>query len=280
MKLVRFSAGATQSVGILTEQGVIDVARHAPRVRSLADLLTPEGQAEAATLKGRGPDHARGDVRLLKPLEAHNRVFCIGINYRDHASETGRDLPKRPSAFIRTHESLSDPGQPILRPVASTSYDYEGELVAVIGRRTHLVGEADALSHVAGYTCFNDGSVRDYQKFSVTAGKNFDRSGSCGPWIVTADEIPDPTRLTLSTRLNGAEVQHSGTDMLIYSIPLIVSYLSEITTLVPGDLIATGTPAGVGSRRVPPLWMKHGDRVEVDISGIGVLANEVEDERR
>jgi 2-keto-4-pentenoate hydratase/2-oxohepta-3-ene-1,7-dioic acid hydratase in catechol pathway len=279
MKLVRFSVGDATSVGILSNGGVIEVARHLPHLKTLSALLSKDGMAEAAALQKQPADHPLDKVKLLTPIEQKTRIFCIGVNYKSHATETGRELPPRPSAFLRTHESLSDPDMPILRPVVSTRFDYEGELAAVIGKRAHRIGEGDALSHVAGYTCFNDGSVRDYQKFSVTAGKNFDRSGSCGPWIVTADEIPDPTRLTLVTRLNGTEVQRSGTDMLIYSIPLIVSYLSEITVLMPGDIIATGTPAGVGSRREPPLWMKHGDRIEVDISSIGVLANNVEDER-
>jgi 2-keto-4-pentenoate hydratase/2-oxohepta-3-ene-1,7-dioic acid hydratase in catechol pathway len=279
MKIVRFQAGGSIHAGIAVDGGVINIAARAPRLAGLDALLTTSGQAEAATLiKGAAADYPMDDVKLLPPFEASSRIFCIGVNYKSHATETGRELPTRPSAFIRTQESLVPPGTSIFRPAVSTHFDYEGELAAVIGTRAHRVSEQDALKHIAGYTCFNDGSVRDYQKISVTAGKNFDRSGSCGPWIVTADEIPDPTRLTLVTRLNGVEVQRSGTDMLIYSIPLIVSYLSEITVLMPGDVIATGTPAGVGSRRTPPLWMKAGDRVEVEISSIGVLANTVRDE--
>jgi 2-keto-4-pentenoate hydratase/2-oxohepta-3-ene-1,7-dioic acid hydratase in catechol pathway len=280
MKLVQFQVNGATSAGVIRDGGIVDVVRRAPHLKGLTALLEPKAQAEVAALIGNAPDDYRLDqVRLLPPFEAKSRVFCIGVNYKSHAAETGRELPPRPSAFIRTHESIVPPGAPVIRPAVSTHFDYEGELTAVIGTRAHRVSEQDALSHVAGYTCFNDGSVRDYQKFSVTAGKNFDRSGSCGPWIVTADEIPDPTKLTLMTRLNGVEVQRSGTDLLIYSIPLILSYLSEITVLMPGDLIATGTPAGVGARRTPPLWMKKGDRVEVEISGIGVLANTVEDEQ-
>ncbi|MDB5729820.1 MAG: putative bifunctional enzyme with isomerase/decarboxylase [Noviherbaspirillum sp.] len=279
MKLVRFQVGSGTHAGIVVQDGVIDVAARASRFEGLASLLSAGARAEAAALiRGAAADYPLDEVKLLAPFEGNARVFCIGVNYRSHAAETGRDLPPRPSSFIRTHESIVAPGTPIVRPAVSTHFDYEGELAAVIGTRAHRVSEQDALAYVAGYTCFNDGSVRDYQKFSVTSGKNFDRSGSCGPWIVTADEIPDPTALTLVTRLNGVEVQRSGTDMLIYSIPLIVSFLSEITVLMPGDVIATGTPAGVGSRRVPPLWMKAGDRIEVEISGIGVLANTVKDE--
>jgi 2-keto-4-pentenoate hydratase/2-oxohepta-3-ene-1,7-dioic acid hydratase in catechol pathway len=279
MKIVRFQTGSAIRAGIVAQDGVIDVAARSSHFDSLASLLGPAAQAEAAALiEGAAADYPLDQVKLLAPFEGKARIFCIGVNYRSHASETGRELPPRPSAFIRTHESIVAPGASVIRPAVSTHFDYEGELAAVIGTRAHRIAEQDALRHVAGYTCFNDGSVRDYQKVSVTAGKNFDRSGSCGPWIVSADEIPDPTKLTLTTRLNGVEVQHSGTDMLIYSIPLIVSYLSEITVLMPGDVIATGTPAGVGSRRVPPLWMKAGDRIEVEISDICVLANTVRDE--
>jgi 2-keto-4-pentenoate hydratase/2-oxohepta-3-ene-1,7-dioic acid hydratase in catechol pathway len=157
----------------------------------------------------------------------------------------------------------------------SDNFDFEGELGVVIGTRGRLISQADALDHVGGYTCFNDGSVRDWQKHSVTSGKNFEASGACGPWIVTADEIPDPRTLTLVTRLNGQEVQRSGLDLLIHSIPRIIEYISTMTTLEPGDIIATGTPAGVGSRRTPPLWMKPGDTIEVEISSVGVLKNPI-----
>jgi 2-keto-4-pentenoate hydratase/2-oxohepta-3-ene-1,7-dioic acid hydratase in catechol pathway len=164
------------------------------------------------------------------------------------------------------------------RPQASTNFDYEGELAVIIGRRGRYITESDALSHVAGYSIFNDGSLRDFQKHSVTAGKNFPGTGPLGPWMVTADEIPDPTRLTLTTRLNGQQVQHSTTDQLIYPVPTIIAYLSSFTELLPGDVIATGTPEGVGAGRTPPLWMKPGDAIEVEISGIGILRNSITQE--
>jgi len=223
-------------------------------------------------------DYPLSSVLLLPPLPDASKILCIGLNYKSHVAETGRDLPPQPSVFLRTHASVVGQGATMVRPKASTNFDFEGELAVVIGRRGRHVPEADALAHIAGYTCFNDGSLRDFQKHSVTAGKNFDRSGACGPWIVTADEIPDPTALTLCTRLNGSEVQRSTTDLLIYTIPRIVSYLSSFMALEPGDLIATGTPAGVGARRTPPLWMKAGDVIEVEISGIGTLRNPVADE--
>jgi len=203
---------------------------------------------------------------------------CVGLNYKAHAAEGNNPVPEHPSLFMRLTNTLVAHGQPMIRPKASTSFDFEGELAVVIGSLGRHIPELEALSHVAGYTCFVDGSVRDYQKHSVSAGKNFLGTGPLGPWMTTADEIPDPTRLTLVTRLNGQEMQRSGTDMLIYSIPTLIAYVSAITPLVPGDIIATGTPAGVGHRRKPQLWMKAGDVLEVEISQIGTLRVPVVDE--
>ena len=166
----------------------------------------------------------------------------------------------------------------MVRPRVSQAFDFEGELAVVIGRPGRHIRAQTALDHVAGYTCFVDGSVRDYQKFSVTAGKNFPGTGPLGPWLVTTDEIPDPARLMLTTRLNGVEVQHSSTGLLIHTIPEIIAFCSDFTALSAGDVIATGTPAGVGHGRDPPLWMKAGDLLEVEISSIGTLRTRVTDE--
>lgn len=278
MKLIKFQVDGRTSTGVVSGTSVVDVGRRAPHLATMNAMVAAPGDV-AQAIQGAPADYPLDRVRLLAPIEAANRMFCVGVNYKSHAEETGREVSPRPSVFIRVHESIVPHDTPLARPRASSRFDFEGELAAVIGRPAHLVSEEEALRYVAGYSCFMDGSVRDYQKFSVTAGKNFDRSGAYGPWIVTADEIPDPTRLTLTSRLNGQEMQRSGTDLLIYSVPLIVSYLSEITTLQPGDMIATGTPAGVGHRRNPQVWMKAGDRIEVDITGIGILANTVEDEQ-
>lgn len=279
MKLIRFRHERGVSVGALAGDRVIDATSRLG-THVLADLLAGPSRQRLADIARQGDfDFALGDVVLMRPFDAHARVFAIGINYRSHAEETGREMPSRPSSFIRTQESLVAHGEPLVAPAVSGCFDFEGELAVVIGKDAHRVAESDALSFVGGYTCFNDGSLRDYQKFSVTAGKNFDRSGACGPCVADTDDIPDPSRLTLVTRLNGQEVQRSTTDLLIYPIPLLVSFLSQITLLRPGDLIATGTPSGVGARRTPPLWMRPGDRVEVEISGIGVLANDVVKER-
>ena len=206
-------------------------------------------------------------------------ILCAGINYRSHAAETGRELPQQPSMFIRLANTLIGHDGELIRPALSQQFDFEGELALVIGRGGRHIAVEHALDHVAGYSCFVDGSVRDYQKISVTAGKNFPGTGPLGPWMVTSDELPDPARLTLITRLNGREVQRSGTDLLIHSVAEIVAFCSNFTPLAPGDVIATGTPEGVGHRRNPPLWMQAGDVLEVEISGIGTLRNRVVDER-
>jgi 2-keto-4-pentenoate hydratase/2-oxohepta-3-ene-1,7-dioic acid hydratase in catechol pathway len=180
--------------------------------------------------------------------------------------------------FARFPDTLVGHDGAMIRPRISSAFDYEGELAIVIGRPAHRVAAAEALDCVAGYTCFVDGSVRDYQKYSVTAGKNFPATGPLGPWLVTTDEMPDPSRLTLITRLNGIEVQRATTDLLIHSVADIVAFCSAFTPLSPGDVIATGTPEGVGHRRKPPLWMKSGDLLEVEITEIGTLRAHVVDE--
>lgn len=205
------------------------------------------------------------------------RFLCIGINYRPHMEEMGREPPDYPVVFVRFASSLVGHGQPMIKPKVSEKFDFEGELAVIIGKPARHVSRDKALDHVAGYACLNDGSVRDYQRHSgqFTPGKNFDASGAMGPWLVTRDEISDPKALRLTTRLNGDVVQDESTGELIFGIPELIEYISIWTELKPGDVIATGTPGGVGAGRKPPLWMKPGDTVEVEISGIGCLSNPV-----
>jgi 2-keto-4-pentenoate hydratase/2-oxohepta-3-ene-1,7-dioic acid hydratase in catechol pathway len=282
MKLASYVADGKECFGVVTGDGVVTLNQRLGRYTSLRAALAGDALAEirqaAEGAKGTKPDHALADVRLLPPIPNPEKILCAGINYRSHAAETGRELPKQPSMFIRLANTLTGHGGELIRPSVSQHFDFEGELALVIGRGGRHIPAERALEHVAGYTCFVDGSVRDYQKFSVTSGKNFPGTGPLGPWIVTTDEIPDPTRLTLTTRLNGTEVQKSGTDLLIYSVPQIIAFCSDFTSLSPGDVIATGTPEGVGHRRNPPLWMKPGDVLEVEISGIGTLRSRVVDE--
>jgi len=229
-------------------------------------------------VKGARPDVALDAVELLPTIPNPDKILCIGLNYASHVGEVGRQLPTVPSVFSRLHNTLVPQGGDIVRPNASTNFDFEGELAIVIGERCRHVPRASALSVVAGYTCFLDVSVRDFQKHSVTAGKNFPATGPLGPWMVTHDVIPDPQALSLVTRLNGAEVQRDTTDHMIFDVATIIEYLSTVTWLEPGDVIATGTPDGVGMGRKPPLWMKGGDKLEVEISGIGALQVNVVDE--
>ena len=281
MKLASYLADGKQAFGVVAGDGVVDMT---DRLRGALCHAARRAHARRARRdpardQGSDPDRTLAQVRLLPAIPDPEKIFCAGINYRSHAAETGRELPKQPSMFLRLANTLVGHEGEMIRPKVSDNFDFEGELAVVIGRGGRHIPEARALDHVAGYTCFVDGSVRDFQKHSVTAGKNFPGSGPLGPWIVTTDEIPDPSRLVLTTRLNGKEVQRSGTDLLIHSIPTIIAFCSNITPLAPGDIIATGTPEGVGHRRTPPLWMKAGDVLEVEISGIGVLRTRIVDER-
>ncbi|MET0634343.1 MAG: fumarylacetoacetate hydrolase family protein [Xanthobacteraceae bacterium] len=281
MKLASYVANGKDVFGVVTGDGVVTMnERLGGRYRSLRESLAADALgAIRAAAKDARPDHRLADVRFLPAIPDPEKILCAGINYRSHAAETGRELPKQPSMFIRLANTLTGHDGEMIRPSVSEHFDFEGEFALVIGRAGRHIPVERALEHVAGYTCFVDGSVRDYQKFSVTSGKNFPSTGPLGPWIVTVDEIPDPSRLTLTTRLNGQEVQKSGTDLLIYSVPQIIAFCSDFTPLAPGDVIATGTPDGVGHRRNPPLWMKPGDVLEVEISGIGTLRNRVVDEK-
>ena len=281
MKLASFSVGGRASFGVVAADGVIDMGRRLPeQPGDLKDALSRGLLPQIAQAAAQGkPDHKLADITFLPAVPNPELIACAGINYRSHASETGRDIPKQPSMFIRRADTLVGHEGAMIRPTVSTHFDFEGELAVVIGRGGRHIPVERALEHVAGYTCFVDGSVRDYQKFSVTSGKNFPATGPLGPWIVTSDEIPDPTRLTLMTRLNGTEMQRSGTDLLIYSIPQIIAFCSDFTVLSPGDVIATGTPEGVGHRRTPQLWMKAGDVLEVEITGIGTLRSHIVDEK-
>jgi len=215
-------------------------------------------------------------VTLLTPVPDADNIFCIGRNYKGHVAEGNAKVPDFPSMFIRLKSSIVAHDMPLIRPKVSGDFDYEGELALVIGKGGRHIPRNDALSHVAGYSILMDGTIRDYQfKHCLTVGKNFVATGSFGPWLVTADEVGDPTQLELRTRLNDAEVQHSKTDDLIFDIPAIIAYISAYTRLAPGDVIATGTPEGVGFARKPPLWMKPGDTLEIEISKIGILRNKV-----
>jgi 2-keto-4-pentenoate hydratase/2-oxohepta-3-ene-1,7-dioic acid hydratase in catechol pathway len=279
MKLLSFTADGKEWFGALRDDGVVTLNDKVAQPNLATALAAGAVDKIRGIAQNTAPDRKLSDIRFLPVIPRPGKIVCAGINYRSHAAEMARELPKQPSMFIRFADTLVGHGGELIRPKVSDNFDFEGELALVIGRGGRHIAAERALEHVAGYTCFVDGSVRDYQKFSVTSGKNFPGTGPLGPWLVTSDEIPDPSRLTLMTRLNGNEVQRSPTDLLIYSIPQIIAFCSDFTALSPGDVISTGTPEGVGHSRKPPLWMKPSDTLEVEITGIGVLRAHVVDER-
>jgi 2-keto-4-pentenoate hydratase/2-oxohepta-3-ene-1,7-dioic acid hydratase in catechol pathway len=275
MKLMRYRADGAARLGAAVDGGVVDVGGAAD---DFAGLLTPEGRdAARALIDGAAPDHALDDVEALLPIAAGSRVFCVGQNYVAHIREMGYEIPDYPSIFMRTHESFAAHGEAIVKPRASDEFDYEGELAVVIGRDARHVSEADALDHVAGFTVMNDGSVRDWQRrvAQVAPGKNFERSGALGPWVVSSDEIPDSGALMLETRVDGERRQHSSTGDMVFSVPYLVSYISTFCALRPGDVISTGSPSGVAVRYDPPRWLTPGQTVEIEIAAIGTLRNPV-----
>ena len=280
MKLVSFEWDGKSGYGI-----VIDEKVHAATDRfgaRYSDLRSVIAAGAIRELAGHVVDtgQAVDEVSLLPPVPNPEKILCVGVNYRPHIEEMGREIPDHPVIFVRFPRSIVGHQAPILRPRVSSQYDFEGELAVVIGQRARYVRRENALDVVAGYTCFMDGSVRDWQRHTMqfTPGKNFDNSGAMGPCIVSSDEIPDPTRLQLTTRVNGEIMQRGRLAELVFGIPDLIEYCSTFSELTPGDIIATGTPGGVGAARTPPVWLTEGDRVEVEIDAIGVLASPVWDE--
>lgn len=291
MRFVTFLNGDAEALGVRAGDDVIDVtALHPDAPRSMAALIASgrDGLAMIAAAIASAPSSARqpfSAARLLAPLTRPGKIVCVGLNYADHRAEAGESTSERPAfpgMFHKLASSVVGPGAPILVPAVSEQLDFEGELAVIIGKRAHRVAVADALDHVFGYTILDDGSVRDFQvQKAVAAGKNFDCSGAMGPQIVTVEDLPPgASGLKLETRLNGAVMQSSNTGLLIFNVAEIISMLSEIHALEPGDVIATGTCAGVGGGRTPPIWMKAGDVLEIEIEGIGVLRNPVASARQ
>ncbi|WP_180899034.1 fumarylacetoacetate hydrolase family protein [Martelella soudanensis] len=279
MKLCSFASSGTESYGLVTGAGIVDLGKRLPE-KTLRAFLTAGDPARAAIFENDTPDHAFDAVEHLPVIPDPDKIICVGLNYHAHVVETGREETVNPVLFARYAGSQIGHGAPLIRPLESEQFDYEGELAVIIGKPGRRIAEQDALAHVAGYACYNDGSVRDWQKHThqFMPGKTFAGTGAFGPFMVTADEIPDPARLHLQTRLNGEVVQDTDVALLITSIPKLIAYCSTILPLLPGDVIVSGTPGGVGARRNPPLWMRDGDVCEVEISEIGTLVNPVKAE--
>jgi 2-keto-4-pentenoate hydratase/2-oxohepta-3-ene-1,7-dioic acid hydratase in catechol pathway len=281
MKFASFTIDNTPSWGLVEDDTVADLGallrEHFPDLKS---AIAADALQEVAASAPRAKRHALAAISFLPVIPNPDKILCIGLNYETHRKETGRSEVEHPTVFGRFANSQTGHLTNIIRPRVSTDLDFEGELAIMIGKPGRYIPRAQALQHIAGYACYNEGSVRDFQRHThqFTPGKNFPFTGGFGPWLVTPDEIDDLGSLRLQTRLNGEVVQEATISQMIFDIPRQIEYCSSFTRLEPGDVIATGTPGGVGSRRTPPLWMKPGDIVEVEIDRIGLLRNGVADE--
>jgi 2-keto-4-pentenoate hydratase/2-oxohepta-3-ene-1,7-dioic acid hydratase in catechol pathway len=285
MKLASYVVRGRPSFGAVVDDGIVDLRTRIPRFRTLLEVLKAGALDEVkASASGVRPDVALADVQFLPPVVAPEKILCIGVNYANRNAEykDNTEQSKYPSMFFRVPDSFVGHGQAILRPPESEQLDYEGEIVLVIGRHGRRVPRENALDYIAGYTLCNEGTIRDWvrhAKFNVTQGKNFDRTGSIGPWMVTADEIDPAVPLHLTTSVNGEMRQDDTTANLIFDFADLIAYVTTFMTIKPGDMIVSGTPVGAGARFDPPRWLKPGDVVEVAVPQIGTLRNEVADDR-
>ncbi|HUO23891.1 MAG TPA: fumarylacetoacetate hydrolase family protein [Caulobacteraceae bacterium] len=284
MRFATFNTKGRQTWGVVRDDGVVDIGMRLeaqyPTLKSVIAAGWPQAVMDLASAAA---DYQESEIRYLLPVPDPAHIWCLALNYVEHHDEVqsaGRvqELPKQPALFMRWADSFTGHNHPLIHPGVSEQFDYEGELAVVIGKEGRNIAESDALDHVGGYTILNDGSVRDWQFHTrqITPGKNFYHSGSIGPWIVPRDEIEDVYNLSIKTTLNGQVVQDGATGDMVHKIEKFIAYASTILPLQPGDILATGTPSGVGFSRKPPLWLKPGDRCEIAISGVGVLSNTVE----
>ena len=282
MKLATFKREGRAGWGVVVADGIADTGTAlAGRYDGIRAVLAADALGEVAAAVADAPRIATDEVEWLPVLPDPGKILCIGLNYETHRQETGREATGHPAVFTRFADTQIGHDAPIIRPHVSTALDYEGELAIVIGRGGRYIARDEAMAHVAGYACYNDATLRDWQRHTIqfTPGKNFPGTGGFGPVLVTADEIADYRSLRIETRVNGETVQSAGLDQLIFDIPTLIEYCSSFTPLSPGDVIATGTPGGVGFKREPQLFLKPGDTVDVDIPGVGLLSNGVADER-
>ena len=282
MKLVTFRQDGRAGWGVMVGDEVADAGTALNgRYAGIRAVLAADALDEVAAALDLAPRFAASTVDWLPVLPDPGKILCIGLNYETHRRETGREATGHPAVFTRFADTQIGHGAAIVRPHVSTALDYEGELAIVIGRGGRYIARDAAMGHVAGYACYNDATIRDWQRHTIqfTPGKNFPGTGAFGPVLVTADEVADYRSLRISTRVNGETVQEAGLDQLIFDVPTLIEYCSSFTPLSPGDVIVTGTPGGVGFKREPQLFLKPGDTVEVDIPGVGLLQNGVADER-
>ncbi len=286
MRLISFEHAGRASWGAVLDDGVVDLVARMSDTPDLRSALVADALPAARRLAvAANVDVALDEVKLLRPVPYPEKIVCVGVNYAERNEEykDQSDAPKYPSLFIRFPDTLVAHGEPILRPPESRQLDYEGEIVMVIGKAGRRIAAERAREHVAGLTIMNEGTIRDWLrhgKFNVTQGKNFVASGALGPWIVTDDECPDWRDMTLTTRVNGEVRQHDNTRRMMFPLTELIRYISTFMLLKPGDVIATGTPTGAGARFDPPRWLVPGDRVEVEVQGIGTLSNPIADEMR
>lgn len=283
-RIATYTAGGKTCYGLVRDNGVVDLSARHPEWPTLREVIEAGALARIAE-EGAGlpADHALADIAYEIPVPAPEKIICVGVNFPDRNAEykDGTEAPKNPSLFIRFPRSFVGHDRPILRPRESVQLDYEGEIVIVIGKGGRRIAEADALSHIAALSLCNEGTIRDWvrhAKFNVTQGKNFDATGAIGPWLVPYQDESQIADIRLSTRVNGETRQEDRTSRMMFSFSRIIAYISTFATLVPGDVIVTGTPTGAGARFDPPIWLKPGDVVEVEAEGIGLLRNVVADE--
>ena len=282
MRLVSFKKADGLHIGVITDKGVVDLNLIDPSAPGDLGAVVKEGKIDdIAMLMDQAGDEVHyqiKDLNLALPVPSPGKILCLGLNYMDHVAEGPFEKQPYPAIFMRSATSLLAANKPMVVPSVSETLDYEAELAVVIGKEGKNLNKKNALDIIAGYSCFNDGSIREFQRHTIqwTMGKNFDKTGSFGPALVTPDELPHgAVGLKIECRLNGKTVQSSKTDMMIFSVVETLIYLTNVLTLEPGDLVVMGTPSGVGHARRPPLWMKDGDLVEVEIEDVGVLANPV-----
>lgn len=283
MRLISFEKDGVAGVGVMTDEtNFVSLANAAPDLpTSMLDLIEadPGFEKTRAAVEGKSADASMSDIKLLPVVPNPKAIWCVGVNYKEHQDETGRGKQEEPMIFLRIAEAQIAHGDPMVRPSFSDTLDWEGELAVIVGTKGRAISKENAFDHIAGYSIYNDGTVREWQRHTsqFVPGKNFQDTGGFGPWLVTPDEFGDPYSHELTTRVNGEQVQHTRIDAMDHKIDKLINYLSTAVSLNPGDVIATGTPGGVGSRREPPWYMKPGDVCTVEITGIGTLENPIID---